>query len=263
MARFSRVVVLVLAIVLYACCSFAAVEEQGETDEICQLLFDTYIVTNYKIDTAEIDAAQEIIASRGRMRGFWNPVLEELRKNNDWSQARCLDILGCMLESDASARDNIRSGAMTAAIQLVCLPSDVVPELIARARESKPTLLDHYMIALARARDERCKDFFLEIINNQDTNSRYKSTQFHAAVGLANLSDPAGVEWLIQHCEGFSDSVWVAVPWGTRNLDTCCVLALRAVSARADLAGKDEFGEWWQKEPRPYVPKSIIRYIDR
>lgn len=258
MAQCWRVVVLALVAVMCACCSFAAVEEQGETDEICQLLFDEYVVPKAKGYRSE--AAQELIADRGRMTGFWKPVLEELRKNDSRSALSCLDILGLMLQGDANARDYLKSGAMTAMVQRVCLPTGVVPELMTFAEKPDNNLLDHYIIALARARDERCKDFFTEILKGQEGRSHSKSEQFHAAVGLANLADPAGVEWLIQHCENANGSVYLAAPPArtTWSLEKSSTIALQSLASRTDISSKKGFEEWWATVSKPFVPGSLV-----
>jgi hypothetical protein len=69
------------------------------------------------------------------------------------------------------------------------------------------------------------------------------STSFHAAVGLAQLGDPEGIQWLIdnsQHGRGTVSNAWprgAAVPRGAmnHNLSKCCVAALRLLT-----------GEWFE-----------------
>lgn len=268
-----RLVLLALMVVVCASCSYAAVGEREERDELCQMLFDEYIAQSGKISGAEMEAAEAIIASRGRTSGFWKPVLEELQKNSQRSERACLDVLGLMLQADASARDSIQSGQLTQALQQVCLPSDIVPELITRAQKAEGNSLEFHLIALVRARDERCKDLFSEIITGVDKREPTESgkfhvymdsAQFHAAVGLANLGEPAGVEWLIEHCEDLNARVdYAAPPAGVRELGDSCVLALQSLTERRNLNKKADFEEWWKTALRPFAPRHEINLENR
>lgn len=246
-------------LILCTCSPLGAVEvaapvidptSSGQPDELCQELLTKYVLTQGKINQNEVDAACDLLAYRGRTRGFWLPVLEELKKGNAGSEMACIRILGLMLEGDASARSILASGEETAVLQFVCLPDEVVPELILRAEKRDP-VLDLYIIALARSRDERCKDFFTRILN--DSPRTYSdSNKFHAAAGLANLNDPAGVEWMIANCERSTADVWHASPARIRSLDTNCVLALRSVSNNSGLTTRSDFETWWKEVPKPF-----------
>jgi len=240
-----------LAILLLSFCvtcwAYDIVKDFDKPDELCQKLFDTYIVPNGKIFFDDKGAASDIIASCGRTMGFWKPVLQEMRKGNVWNEGACVRILGLMLARDASAKRYIAAGAMTATFQHVCLPSDVVPELIARAKEGKShASLDVYLTALDRARDERCKELFSGVLRNDSSND---SEKFHAAVGLVNLGDTAGVEWLIANCEGHGN-VYQAWPSRTQDIDMSCLLALRSLAIRNDIRTKSDYDGWWKGSPK-------------
>lgn len=252
------------ALVLLVCASgsYAAFGEQGERDALCQMLFDQYILSDSaRIPEKQIEAAQEILASRGRHE-FWKLTFEELRKNNQWNEKRCIDLLGRIYEYDADARPYSKPGGTLAntmpSTPSVCIPENVAPELIIRARFAQQYLFDHYLVALVRAQDDRCKDLFAEVLKGKEWTKYSKSEEFHAAIGLANMGDTAGVEWLIEHCENSGESVYLAGPATGQGLGINCVGALRSLAKRSDLSKKADFEEWWKGVPRPFVPESKV-----
>ena len=87
-----------------------AEESTKESDQLCQMLFDTYIVNRGKTNTSTIMAASHIVAERGWSRGFWRIVLRELRSGREQSEVGCVRVLGQMLAIDAAARDDYEPG---------------------------------------------------------------------------------------------------------------------------------------------------------
>lgn len=272
---YKRIILLVLMAVFCASCSQAQVEVRDESVDLCQMLFDRYIAHSTKLHYDEVKAAQVIIASSGRTIGFWKPVLEKLRESNYWGdEHKCLDILGRMLEYDADARDVLKSGQIgPAAFPGAHLPPELVPELIARAQKADGNSLDGHILALARARDERCKDLFREIITGKDKREPTASgkyhvyqtgTQFHAAVGLANLGDSAGIEWLIEHSDNKTERTGYAPrPIGGYTLSSSCILALQSLVQRSDLKNKTDFEAWWKANSESAVPLRRIELETR
>lgn len=243
-------------------------ELDKNADDICQRLFETYIARRGKINSSTVMAASHIVAERGRNTGYWRNVLRELRKGDDDSEIGCVRVLGKMLAIDASARDLIRREKETGEIgqwaASVCLGPEVVAELIERGEKADRFRVDHYAIALARARVPEANEFFLMILRD-DTGKHYMaSAKFHAAVGLANLGDPKGFEWLIANSDDPLPTVSNALPSGVPNLNvnTCCTAALRELSGKRTPSTKQEWETWWRSVDRQALPKRHATLVD-
>lgn len=212
----------------------------AQREKLCQTLFQL-ITSGSKRPmgiTVDVAAVENLLGDNPH---FWRPVLAEFRKDNRHTR-QCIRILGLMLGVDATERDVINRGVVTQeGFPTVCLPSTVVPELMARARKQEAHL-DTYLVALARARDSRCRDLFLSVLNDTKYGLDNSKQRFHAAVGLANIDDPAGVEWMIAHCEDYAADIETA---------TACVLALRSISGRY-ATKKADFEDWWKTAPKPF-----------
>ncbi|MAG92792.1 MAG: hypothetical protein CMJ48_03455 [Planctomycetaceae bacterium] len=233
------------------------VAQNQQADDVTRQLFEQYIARQAKISTDSVMAATHLVAERGRASGFWKDVLKELKRNNPNSEIGCVRVLGKMLAIDASARDSIRrhneTGELSAWHAVVRLGPQVVDELIERGGKADRFRTDHYTIALARARTPKARDFFLSILRVPRSSGPFKNagvhmdgTKFHAAVGLAQLGDSAGIDWLIANAEHHG-SVLGARPRGTRpggGLSACCVEALRQLSGQNGLTSKAEWTEW-------------------
>jgi hypothetical protein len=283
MMRRGLSMVLTELVVLLFVGSVIAADRQLE-DSVTQQLFDQYIARQGKIDSESIKAATHLVAVRGRGTGFWKTVLAELKRGNEHSEIGCVRVLGKMLAIDAAARDVIRrqeeTGVVSAWAASVCLGPEVVTELIERGGKADRFRIDHYTIALARARMPQARDFFKSILNAGSSQSgpyvtqpipdrdatqpptatpgklvetapasmnHLDSTRFHAAVGLAQLGESTGIDWLIEHCEHCEGSVMHAWPVGaTRGGDlcACCQEALRHLSGEQSLKSKAEWTQW-------------------
>ncbi|MDO8683204.1 MAG: hypothetical protein Q7N50_06960, partial [Armatimonadota bacterium] len=216
-------------------------------DAICETLYQEYVIRggDTKKNTSDIQAACDLIASRGRNRGFWQVVLDGLGKVKENEQRWHLSILGQMLQEDAIDRENMarKDAGMIQRAGAPQLPPEVVAELLNRAAKVRRFTQEYYAVALVRARDPRTKDFFSKILKRDDPAE--ESLQFHAAVGLANLGDPAGVEWLIANCEGVSTTVGAAWPFPImdRNLSSRCQTALWALDGKRNWKPRTK-AEW-------------------
>lgn len=239
-------------------------ELDNKPDDICQRLFETYIARRGKINTSTVMAASHIVAERGRNTGFWKNVLQELRNDNEDSEIGCVRVLGKMLAIDARARDIIRTGEVTAWEPSVALPPEVVEELIARGKKADRFRVDHYCIALARARVPEAKAFFNMILRNDTGKNYMSSAQFHAALGLAHLADPKGFEWLIANSDDQLPTVSNAWPsrMSNGNVSTCCVAALKELSGKRDLSTKQEWQSWWKSIDRQTLPVRHVELVD-
>lgn len=267
MRNLSRVscVLLFVAVIAQGCSVvFASSEAQRGPDAICQTLFQEYIVRGGKIPTNDILAATELIVSRGRPTGFWRPVLEGLRKVKGWDEIRYVRILGMMLGDAAFARKNLSRESQMGGV--FALPEEVVPELISRAEKaSDQYILDAYILAFARARDPRAKELLMRLVKGADEGANWPSVKYHAAVGLAELGDSGGVEWLVAH----SDDAVPDVRWGrpenttSHQLSSVAIRSLQILSGNAAVTTKAEFEAWWKVAAAGWAPSGHVLLVER
>lgn len=268
MAKVRTLLLSTAALLMIFALRVSAQTQESKPDQICKLLFEAYIVRRGKINTSTIMAASHIVAEIGRNTGFWRNVLSELQKNNEESEIGCVRVLGKMLSIDAAARNVIRrereTGEIGQWIASVCLGTDVVEELIARGKKADRFRVKHYAIALARARDMKASDFFRMILRD-DNGKHYMSTaKFHAAVGLAQVGDSGGFEWLIANSSDPLPTISSAWPSGVHNLnlDTCCQAALQSLSGEKGLKNRVDWERWWKEVDKKLLPKGYVHIVD-
>jgi len=149
----------------------------------------------------------------------------------------------------------------TAWIPDIALDDTVVPELLARAEKANRHMLDEYVIALARARDRRTVDFLRRAMRSD---AHLPSSRFHAAVGLANLSDPEAIEWLIGHTDSEKDIV--DGPWPKHlqraTLSESCLEALRQLTGNDGITTKVDWQAWWARSGESFRPQGVIRLVE-
>lgn len=254
-----------VVILLGSACLYAAAPDQPE-DEVCQKLFQEYVASPSMLHTGEDVYGVDLLATRGYSRSFWKPVLMELRKGKS-NEPACIKILGTILGFDAIARASYeRQKGITDPRQMeqaawhVCLPSEVLPEILERAQNAEGKAnFGYYLIALSRARDKRCEDLFLKVIRGKDSqyNTRYK---FTSAVGLADLGNSEGMEWLIANCD--DDISQVRYSAQNMALDDACVSILQQFvlwdkqktwASYTKPKTRSDFEEWWKRVQKPFV----------
>ena len=216
-------------------------EDTDQPDQLSQMLFDTYLVHGRMVNTSTMMAASHIVAERGRNTGYWREVLAELRKGKEQNEIGCVQVLGKMLAIDAAAHDVIRREKETGEIgqwrASVALGSEVVAERVSRGEKADRFRADHYAIALARARVPDAINFFRMILRDEGAEHHLDSTKFHAALGLAQLGDATGFDWMIAHSADMQLTVSNPSPAqvSNANRDTCCTAALQQLSGNKDL----------------------------
>jgi hypothetical protein len=243
--------------------------QDRQPDEVTRALFEQYVARQAKINTESVMAATQLVADRGRTTGFWKVVLAELKSDNPNSEIGCIRVLGKMLATDAAARDTIKrqkeTGEISAWIPSVHLGPEVVAELVKRGEKADRFRIDHYTIALARARVSESSDFFKAILRAEQSSGppvqnairapedrprgpyHLDSTRFHAAVGLAQLGEREGIDWLVAHSEYTEGTVSNGVPVGTPpggSLYKCCREALRHLSLENTRTTHAEWAAW-------------------
>lgn len=256
-----------------------AAAQAPAVEPVTAQLFEQYVARQAKIDGESVMAATHLVAARGRETGFWKIVLAELQQENPDSEIGCIRVLGKMLATDAAARDAIQrrdeTGEISAWLPTVCLGPEVVAELLQRGRRADRFRMDHYVIALARARTPAAKEFFLEVLRAPaepvdplatppHSVRHLDSTCFHAAVGLAQLGEAEGFDWLIAHCEFSQGTVTNAWPGVSRrgNLSDCCQEALRQLSDQRPSASAAEWASWRQSVDLQRLPRRAVVFLD-
>ena len=268
-------------ICLFASCGALAQLPESPPDEICQRLFQSYIIRpgglmvfgDYPPDVA----AAVIISERGGT-GFWKIVLKELQKGNTESEKGCVRVLGMMLAIDAGARDAIKRDSETEEIRQTFLGTyvgpEVVEELLKRGKEAVGARVDYYAIALMRARMPEATDFFRMILRDDTHKSYQEGTKFHAAVGLAQLGEPDGFEWLIKNTHGqlpnealpMVENAWpdcISERSLYPTLNVCSIAALQELSGEKNLTAKQDWESWWLKVNKKALPKNRVIMNDR
>jgi len=154
----------------------AATEDQAETyqqeDVICAELFKQYVHPSFKQDGDDVEAACQLVASRGRGNGFWRIVFAEFKecKPDSHLDHQLLDVLSRMLAKDGAARRTQERMARGDGFQqerqrpAACLSPEVVATLIERARLAEGRKIDRFIVAIVQAHDPQAKPFFMEIL---------------------------------------------------------------------------------------------------
>lgn len=232
-------------------------------DTLSQQLFDTYIITSSKANANTVNSAIEIIADRGYNSGFWRNVFSEYKKFDHQTEINCVHILGKMLATDAIAYDRSMMSKeerdQFQNVTHVTLKPEVIDTILSRAKDTDDSFIRRFcLIALAQARNEKASNFMLQIIQDKDKFS-YLDT-FYAAVGLAQLGDGRGYEWLIANCDRTDDAIWGYRPLGSpsKNLNDCCVIALQTLTNKRELKTKIEWQQWWNQMEKKNIPKGIV-----
>jgi hypothetical protein len=258
----------------------SAIGQEPQADQVTQHLFEQYVARQGKINTESVMAATHLVAERGRESGFWKKVVAELQRDNPSSEIGCVRVLGKMLAADAAAGDALRrqkeTGEVNAGIPRVFLGPEVVAALVERGGKADRFRSDHYAIALARARAPEARGFFQSILRGRAEPTgapgtapaswrHLDSTRFHAAVGLAQLGDAEGIEWLIEHCAFSQGDVTNARPQGGPrggDLGACCVEALCQLSGERQRTSQAEWAAWWKSADRKRLHDRAVSFSD-
>jgi hypothetical protein len=238
------------------------------TDLICELLFREYVLNSGKVNADEREAAICLIARRGRENGFWQQVLDTYRTASDSVADACVLILGRMLVVDARGREIVAAEKRTGRPYggqwggpYIVLPDEVVDLIVRRAAGFTGSSRRAHLVALVQADDPRAKPVFEPLLEHGTTLDLDGCAVF-AAVGLANLGQERGVQWLIEHCESKYWLGYAAATIGETHspwLDELCQTALRVLSGhhvRRDT--RDSWQRWLHSTPRPFVPAAKV-----
>ena len=239
----------------------------SSNDCLCQELSRRYLPRGRKVSSDNLKAAIQLLSTHARHNDYWRIILDDWRHCASPRETHYVRVLGKMLAIDALGRDiealPPEKLARIASSPGIALDESVLPELVARARQADRLTMDHYVIAVARARDRRSVSFLAQILADPQRDHAL-GTQFHAAVGLANLGDARGVVWLIDHVDKPGAGVAHARPPGVSlgNLDECCVWALRSLSGKRGLGTEAEWRDWWAAVREGFAPVNVVQLVD-
>ena len=238
-------------------------------DPVCDVLFREYACGG-KINTVDREAAIVLVASRGRNNGYWRVVLQALRDTGEErssNEVAAVRILGKMLTVDGHGREILEEQERTGkpyggqwAGPYVVLDDSVVDELLTRAKELKRRRdhrAEYYVEALAAAREPRTREYLLDVVRTGraahpgDRDCFSDECCLTAAIGLAKLREPAGVEWLIENCESTTRLNWRHVTSLPKlsQLGSGCCRALDELDdeSQPELTTRAQWQAWWNR----------------
>jgi len=240
---------------------------QGPSDDVvCELLFQQYVL-GAKIPTDDLNAAIHLIAVRGRTNGFWTQVLAEFERSFAADDPHgvgrhTLAVLTKMLGDDGNTRwmhERPRLLESSAVALHIGLPDEVLDRVIARAADADRLRFDSYVIAVQQAYDRRGQPFLLEVLTPAAPID-HSDAQFHAAVGLAELGEEAGIEWLIAHTDSQGGITRAAHALAARGaLSENCRQALADLTGQPSSLSKAQWQRWRAAQRTRFVPINRVR----
>jgi hypothetical protein len=249
-----------------------------------------------------VRAAIELVAARGNGSAFNQIVLNEFEKTYEDENAstvrrNLLQLMAKMLAREGGERWRYEHARRTEQVgpsattvtpnpspendKIVYRESKMLENLIARGRQANRHEIDSFVIAVRQAHHPQGKSFLLEVLQNSpdptkgkwpdNVGGSWEDAKFHAAVGLAELGEHAGVEWLIKQSEpndfgtgSMSISVWNAphAKASGGNLRQSCVYALEDLSGQRATEDAGQWKAWWGTSKKQFVPRAVALRID-
>ena len=240
--------------------------EFEKTDEICQLLYDSYLIRRGKSGSGPLaPPAEHIVVQRGRLTDFWKFLLNEIEREDGDNKHRCAVMLGRMLALDAAARDGIfysikprPENSRVLLIDRPCLGKEVTTELIKQANMADRWDVDSYLVALVRARTYEPRELFQSVLRNNTGKMYMDDAQFYAALGLAHMGVLTGFEWLFDN-QGAAGHLWPRLAnSGARTLGPSCTAALMQLTGGKALRDKKELESWLKTVKRKELVKNYV-----
>ena len=172
--------------------------------------------------------------------------------------------------------------------------SPMLKRVIELAYQADSADIDHFVLVVRQAHHPQSKAFLLDVLQNPESTiaptspagggaarqrqaksiwsdgqgGSWRDAKFHAAVGLAELGEPAGVEWLIACAVpndfGLDDSVYRVQHFHSRRGS----LRENAHLALLDLFGLDanvsnsDWPEIWKSQQSKFTPKQVMLNLD-
>lgn len=280
-------------------------------DMVTEQLFRQYVVGRGKISTRTVNAAIELVAARGQSPAFAQAVVLEFERSCEDENAssilkNLMELISKMLAVDGNQRwiyELAHRNGQTKQIATTAGPSpsptdekiyyrqsEMLERVISRGRQANRHNIDAFVIAVRQAHHPRGKQFLLDVLQNQpDPLSRgltvdplqgkwpdnlggtWLDAKFHAAVGLAELGEHAGVEWLIKQSElndfgvgSMSASLFHAPhrKAASSNLRESCLHALADLFELPATSDSKQWTAWWAANKDHFQPKSVALQLD-
>ncbi len=279
--------------------SASAQQIDSKQDVVLQTLFDQYVNVKGKLPTAEVQAAIELVAARGaRDRDFMRMVLGELEKRSQTDNDRTirrnlLAVVSKWLEAGGSlrwqsdqalqARNAERAAGQMPAVMWHA-NSPMLFKVIELGRLADRSDIDVYVLAVRGAHHPQGESFLLDVLGNRQAGGdpfefykhhpappapekawsdsmggSWRDAKFHAAVGLAELGDSRGIEWLIAAVQPNDFGIDGTVYRGTHAKAPGGSLRENSLYVLADLFGLPptttgpDWKAWRQKNKQPAV----------
>jgi hypothetical protein len=272
-------------------------QNEPAADVVTERLFREYVVGRGRIPTASVNAAIELIAARGINPPFIKTVLTEFEKSCEGGDSartirrNLLEMISKMLAAEGSRRwhyeeaRHTRSGELSAAIvtpgpspdsdKLLYAESEMLSRLIARGRQADRHEIDAFALAVRQAHHPQGKEFLLDVLRNppdsrgkwpDNVGGAWLDAKFHAAVGLAELGEHVGVEWLIEQSRSNDfgvGSMSVSLSCAPHHKATRGNLRESCLHALADLLGQPATDRtaplvaWWTANKSRFEPRPV------
>lgn len=276
--------------------------DKDSVDGVTEQLFRQYVLGRGKIPTSNVQAAIVLVAARGNGPAFNQIVLNEFEKtykdeNASTVRRNLLQLMAKMFAREGSDRWRYEHARRTGQAEssattvtptpspeyekIVYRESKMLERLIVRGRQANRHEIDAFVIAVRQAHHPQGKSFLLDVLQNSpdpekgkwldNTGGSWRDAQFHAAVGLAELGDHAGVEWLIKQSEpndfgtgsmsvSLSNALHAKASGG--NLRQSCVCALEDLSGLQAVDDAGQWKTWWGTSKERFVPRAVALRIE-
>lgn len=216
--------VLVALVITFATIDASSAQPRVPEAQVTESLFQDYIANQYRIETDQVRAAVVLVANRGldnpelvnRILQEFETVCAEKVDRNRKVKVRTLAVLSRMLEISGRRRGSRkRLGGMVIPPNEWPHETEILRKVIACGREATRSDIDEFAIAIRNARHPEGEQFLLDVLSNpasnetssgddpkggrwpDNTGGNWMPAKFVAAVGLAELGNPVGVEWLL------------------------------------------------------------------
>ena len=230
--------------------------------QVTESLFQEYIANPYRIETDQVRAAVVLVASRGLDDPeIVDRVLQEFEKackerdGRSKVKIRTLAVLSEMMEISGRRR-NARNqlGGMWIPPDESPHEVEILRKLIMHGREADTHDMDEFVMAVRNAQHPEGQQFLLDVLSTSESNS----SKFLSAVGLAELGNPIGFEWLLDKADTEDPdyrknlfftrtSGWHFYAQSSRLGDHCIKsLADLAQMNSSDVDNVAPIKDWWQ-----------------
>lgn len=250
-------------------------------DVVTMQIFDEYVLRHGKISSADVQAAIQLVASRGAgNQAFVERVISELEQSDNlYVQRNLIKVMtkilakggGARWQTERAARIGELGQAASGAYPIGDSQKAIVMRMIELGRKATRSNIDDFVLAIRQAHHPIAERFLLDVLKNPETSDlkvgkwadniggSWSDAKFHSAVALAELGHSDGVEWLISKTDGrFGDGGYLnrAPHRGpqVKSLRECCLHALSDLSGEPSTLSQAHWLQWWKDHRNGFVP---------